>query len=709
MSEASDSSKSSASATPSTEPIWLGIGSPRPQPRVKQNAMFGHVVDAFDEKSIVKIGEITPYEKKKRAQEELQKAAEAAAAAAAAAADAEEDKADATAGDDKSNASPEELSTSEDVTVDDDARIVTIPSAAERLILGSNVESRLLIKGGKVVNDDHSFDADVYIEDGQIKLVQPNIQVPSDTKIIDASSKLVLPGGIDTSTHLQRPFRAIYSVDDFYSGTKAALSGGTTMIVDCVEPDKGSGSLIESFEKWRQQADEKVCCDYSLRVVVRSWSDQIAQEMEVLTRERGVNTYIIALESDESLDDSSLYQIFKHCKRLGVVAQIRTENLSIYKQKAKEVFDDGITGPEGILYSRPEEIEAEAVNRTIALGSQAGSPIYITNITNRTSADIVEKSRRKGKCVFGEVMVASLAVDGSHYFNKCWRHAAGYVTSSPLRTWPNTSSYLINLLANGDLHMVCSDHSTFNAEQKALGKDDFRKIPPGVNGVAERMSIVWENAVLQGKMDPCRFVAVTSTNAAKALNVYPRKGRIASGSDADIVVWDPEASQTVSAKTQLNRCDFNIFEDLTLRGVAKHVICRGRVVVDDDGVHEVQGHGHFIANPSNPEFFYRKVWFKEKADQIKAVDRDLIDDGFQTPAGNAGGYFDSRSPCGTPHASGDIYSRPLTKSGGRNMQDSSFSLSGMANIEQVDDPITAKKSCGYRINQPPGGRTTQLW
>ncbi|XP_072045671.1 dihydropyrimidinase-like isoform X2 [Amphiura filiformis] len=554
-------------------------------------------------------------------------------------------------------------------------------------------QTRLLIKGGKVVNADQQFFADIYIEDGVIRQLGDNLITPGGAKVIDAKGKLVMPGGIDTHTHLQMPFMGTIAIDDFYHGTKAAVAGGTTMIIDHCIPQKNQ-SLLEAYDQWRGWADPKVCCDYSMHVAITWWSDQVKEEVETICKEKGVNSFkmFLAYKGIFQLNDTELYKAMTCLKENGALALVHAENGDIIDENCKKLMDLGITGPEGHLQSRPEEVEVEAVNRAICIANQTNCPVYIAKVMSKSSGDAIASARRQGKVVFGEPIAAGLGTDGTHYFNNDWCHAAAHVMGPPLRPDPTTPGYLMDLLANNDLQLTGTDNCTFTKDQKAMGKDNFTKIPNGVNGVEDRMSVIWEKGVHSGKLDPCRFVAVTSTNAAKIFNFYPRKGVIQVGSDADIVIWDPEATRKISKETHHQKVDFNIFEDMVCHGVPITTISNGRVVWDDEQLHVTQGAGRFIARSLHAPEAYSRVLVRDKVNQPIRVPRD----GYDGPVWKAGTQPPKDGKRPPPMAMDPDAPLPTR----RDLHASGFSLSG----SQIDDRVKHKAS--HKVLAPPGGKSS---
>ncbi|CAO1395386.1 unnamed protein product [Diamesa hyperborea] len=556
---------------------------------------------------------------------------------------------------------------------------------------------------------------DIYVEDGIIKYVGNgnDFCVPGGVRVIDASGKFVIPGGIDPHTHFELEFGGTVSVDDFYRGTKAAIAGGTTTIIDFVLPKKGQ-SLIEAYDDWRCKADGKVCCDYALHMGVTWWSKSVSDEMKILCEERGVNSFkmFMAYKNLFQLDDFELYETFERCKELGALAQVHAENGDIIAKNTIKLLAEGITGPEGHELSRTEEVEAEAVNRACMIAHQTKCPLYVVHVMSISAADEIYRARERygTRFIFGEALAAGLGADGTECFHECWHHAAAHVLSPPLRPDPYTKEYLMQMLAQDDLQTTGSDNCTFNKAQKELGRNDFTKIPNGVNGVEDRMSVIWEKGVMTGLIDPQRFVAITSTNAAKIFNLYPKKGRIEAGSDADLVVWDGQATRTISAKTHRQACDFNIFEGMVCHGVPEFVIVKGRVCVEGDMLRVAEGYGQFCETKTYTPYIYDHLNGVEKKNGTHNIEVETHD------IKNGVKHIDFHDEYEKNYIPGPAYSfsgesqvstatnhtaRGMRIDGQRNLQESSFSIS-----EEKDKK---PQRSTIRVRNPPGGASSGLW
>ena len=357
-------------------------------------------------------------------------------------------------------------------------------------------------------------------------------------------------------------------------------------------------------------------------MAITYWNENVREDMKkVCSDEIGINSFkmFMAYKDVMMLQDHEMIEVFKTCRQIGGLAQVHAENGDAIAENQKRLLEKGVTGPEGHPLSRPEEIETEAVMRACTMAHQLDCPLYVVHVMSKTAADIIVRWRNQGSVVFGEPIAASLATDGTHYYHRCWRHAAAYVLSPPLREDTTTPDYLMKLLATGDLDCTGTDNCTFNSKQKARGINDFTKIPNGVNGLEDRMSVIWERGVATGVMTKERFVEVTSTTAAKIFNFYPSKGIIAPGADADIIVWDPEKTRTISAKTHHHAVDFNIFEGMNVHGVADYVLTNGRVAVDDGQLKVSQGSGRYIKNPPYAAYVYDKVETNAVARMMKEV------------------------------------------------------------------------------------------
>jgi len=451
-----------------------------------------------------------------------------------------------------------------------------------------------VIKGGTVVTADMTFPADVLIEGEKIAAIGRDLK---GDKVIDATGCYVMPGGIDPHTHLEMPFMGTTSSDDFSTGTRAAISGGTTMVVDFVLPGINQ-SLIDALQAWHQKAG-KAAGDYSFHMAITWWGEKVWKEMEEVVK-RGINTFkhFMAYKGSLMVNDDEMYQSFLRCAELGALPLVHAENGDVVARLQQKYLGMGTTGPEGHAYSRPPEVEGEATNRAIMIADAAGVPLYVVHVSCEASHEAIRRARMLGKRVFGEPLVQHLTLDESEYFNPDWDYAARRVMSPPFRNKVNQDSLWAGL-ASGSLQVVATDHCAFTSAQKRMGVGDFTKIPNGTGGLEDRMPVLWTRGVRTGRLTMNEFVAVTSSNIAKILNLYPRKGAVAVGADADLVVWDPEKSKTITAAKQLSAIDYNVFEGFEVTGLPRTTLSRGEVVFSDGKVSAEDGRGKFIERQPN--------------------------------------------------------------------------------------------------------------
>jgi dihydropyrimidinase len=477
----------------------------------------------------------------------------------------------------------------------------------------------VLIKGGTVVTAEQTRRADVLCADGKIVEIADNINQPGGFKEIDAGGQFVMPGGIDPHTHMQLPFMGTVASDDFFTGTAAGLAGGTTMIIDFVIPGKQQ-SLMEAYNQWREWA-EKAVSDYSFHVAVTWWDDTVHRDMEILVREHGVNSFkhFMAYKGALMADDEILISSFSRSLELGAVPTVHAENGELVFRLQNELYARGITGPEGHPLSRPPEVEGEAANRAIRIAEVLGVPVYIVHVSARQALEAIIRARSEGQRVFGEALAGHLLIDDSVYRETEWGRAAAHVMSPPFRPKEHQEA-LWKGLQSGNLQTTATDHCCFCYDQKAMGREDFRKIPNGTGGVENRMEVLWHHGVNTGRLTMNEFVRVTSTNAAQIFNIYPRKGSVTVGADADLVVWDPEATKTISTKTHHQKVDFNIFEGMTVKGCATHTVSSGKLVYADGELMVEKGAGNYVNRPPYAPF-YDAVKKQVEANEPKAVKR----------------------------------------------------------------------------------------
>jgi len=460
----------------------------------------------------------------------------------------------------------------------------------------------LLIKGGTVVNADAQQRADVLVDDGKIMAVGSDLSAPSTCEVIDADGAFVMPGGIDPHTHMQLPFMGTVASEDFYTGTVAGLVGGTTSIIDFVIPNPQQ-PLMDAYRQWREWS-EKSASDYGFHVAVTWWDESVHKDMGILANEEGVNSFkhFMAYKNAIMAHDEILYNSFTRALELGAIPTVHAENGELVFQLQKKLMEEGKTGPASHPLSRPPEAEGEAANRAIRMAQVIGCPLYIVHVSTRQALEEISRARSEGYRVFGEVLAGHLMIDESVYQHEDFEYAAAHVMSPPFRE-KSHQELLWKGLQSGNLQTTATDHCCFCADQKAAGKDDFTQIPNGTGGVEDRMAVLWTHGVNTGRLTVEEFVAVTSSNTAQIFNIYPRKGCIREGADADIVVWDPAASKTISKDTHKQNVDFNIFEGMQVTGLPAYTVSNGKVVYNRGEIQAEQGAGNYVKRPTSHSMF----------------------------------------------------------------------------------------------------------
>jgi dihydropyrimidinase len=452
----------------------------------------------------------------------------------------------------------------------------------------------VLIKNGRVVTAVDDFFADVFIEGEKVRAIGRDLPFQADT-VLDATGRLVIPGGIDPHTHLDMPFGGTVSADDFDSGTKAAAWGGTTTVIDFAIQTKGK-STIEGLDTWHAKAEGKATIDYAFHMIVTDMPDERLPEMRRLADE-GVTSYklFMAYPGVLYVDDGTLYRTFRQAGENGTRICMHAENGIVIDEIVKGAVRDGKTEPKWHALTRPTRMEAEGVYRAIAIAEVAKVPLYIVHLSCADALEEVKRARMRGVDVMAETCPQYLFLDQEKYFQEGFEGAKWVMTPALREKW--NQEVLWTGLRFDHLAAVATDHCPFCFKgQKELGRDSFTKIPNGAPGVENRMSLIYDGAVAKGRMDLHRFVEITSTAAAKTFGLFPKKGTIAVGSDADIVLFDPERKETISYSnphTHHMRVDYNAYEGITVTGFPETVLSRGRVVVDK-GRMTTEGGGRFV-------------------------------------------------------------------------------------------------------------------
>ncbi|MGC1372770.1 MAG: dihydropyrimidinase [Candidatus Sulfotelmatobacter sp.] len=450
-----------------------------------------------------------------------------------------------------------------------------------------------IIRNGIVVTASDNYPADVAIENGKIVALGANLPAQNASAVINAAGKLVLPGGIDVHTHLDMPFGGTTSADDFETGTRAAAFGGTTTLIDFAIQYKGQ-PLRQAFDTWMSKAVNKAVCDYAFHCIVTDISGGQLAEMNDLVHE-GVTSFklFMAYPGVFMLDDGSIFKALQTTSQNGGLVCMHAENGSAIDVIVQQALAQGKKAPKYHALTRPTTAESEATARAIALAEMAGAPIYIVHLSCNEALEKVREARDRGLPVYAETCPQYLYLSIEN-FDAPGFEGAKYVFTPPLREkWHQEK--LWNGLARDHLQVVSTDHCPFCfKEQKELGRDDFTKIPNGGPGVEHRMSLIFSEGVAGGRFSVNRFVELTSTTPAKLFGLYPRKGTIAVGSDADLVIFDPKRKHTISAKTHHMRVDYSMFEGIEVTGMPDVVLSRGKIVVEYDKFLGRAGQGGFL-------------------------------------------------------------------------------------------------------------------
>lgn len=454
----------------------------------------------------------------------------------------------------------------------------------------------LLIKNGEIVTADKRMKADVYVEDETVTEIGENLQVPGGTEVIDATGKYIFPGFIDPHVHIYLPFMGTYSKDTHETGSQAALVGGTTTFIEMCCP-AGNEDALEGYNLWKSKADGNSACDYAFHMGVTRFDDETEAELREIVADGTASFKVfLAYKGAFGIDDEALYKTLTLAKELGVIVTAHTENAELVAQTQGKLLGEGKTGPEWHEPSRPEAVEADGVHHFTTFLGATGAKGYIVHLSCEPALKAALEAKARGVDVSIESVIPHLMLDKT-YAERPDFEGAKYVMSPPLRDKRN-QKVLWEALARGDVSTIGTDHAPFDTTQKAMGRGDFTRIPNGIPAIEDRVNLLYTYGVSRGNLDLHRFVDAASTQAAKLFGLYPKKGTVEVGSDADLVVYDPEYRGTLSVKTQRMNLDYNGFEGVEIDGKPAVVTVRGRVQVRD---------GQFIGDRSRGRLLRRKA------------------------------------------------------------------------------------------------------
>jgi dihydropyrimidinase len=449
----------------------------------------------------------------------------------------------------------------------------------------------VLIKNGRIVTSADDYTADILIEGERISAIGTDLAAKAD-QTIDASGKLVFPGGIDPHVHLDMPFMGTFSSDSYETGTRAALYGGTTMVIDFVLQTQGK-PLQHALDDWRSRSDNNCVGDYSFHMAVTDFNEDTKKEIKHFVEEEGIVSFktFMAYKGALMIDDRQMIGLMEEVKKCGGLINVHATNGDMIDYLVAKHRSEGKLSPLYHYLSQPEITEAEASERFVDMASYTGCPGYIVHLTCEGALNAVRNASRRNQKMFVETCIQYLILDASLYEKDF--EGAKWVMSPPLREKKDQATLWAGI-NQGLVQVVATDHCPFKWEQKLLGKNDFSKIPNGHPAIENRMELLYSEGVVKGKITLNRFVEVSSTNAAKIFGMHPRKGTLAPGSDADIVIFDPNEKHVLSAATHHMNADYSAYEGWEVQGKVKTVLLRGKVVVDDNKCLVEKGYGQFI-------------------------------------------------------------------------------------------------------------------
>lgn len=463
----------------------------------------------------------------------------------------------------------------------------------------------ILIKNGTVITATDKYNADIYIEGEKIHTIGINLQLNAN-EIIDAKGCYIFPGGIDPHIHMELPFMGTFASDTFETGTLAGLHGGTTTIIDFAIQSKGE-SFKETINKWHKKADGNATADYAFHLGVTDLNENTKKEIKEVVEKEGITSFktFMAYKGALMIDDRQIISLMNEVKKYGGIVTTHAENGDLIDELIQEHKTKGNLSPKYHEITRPDIAEAEASGRIIDLAYSGNHPLYIVHMTCEAALNRVREAIKRNQKVHIETCLQYLLLDKSLYESPDFE-GSKWVMSPPLRSLKDREA-LWNSINQNIVEVVATDHCPFCMDQKRMGKKDFSKIPNGIPGIEHRIELLYSEGVLKNKISLNKFVELTSTTAAKIFGIFPKKGTIAPGSDADIIVFDPNVTHTISAKTHHMNCDYSAFEGWKVNGKCKTVLLRGNIAIEDGKVHIKKGWGKYLYRAP-----YNKELIKEK-------------------------------------------------------------------------------------------------